>query len=102
MSTNSTASRTCAVSVGTAGVDVVVLIVTAVLAVVAIVGLIVSCLRDRSASHGAIGTVLLSLYDVITDFLFLFSMIERSGTPGVTDLTILASAASVLTGLFLR
>ena len=61
MSTNSTASLTCAVSVGTAGVDVVVLIVTAVLAVVAIVGLIVSCLRDRSASHGAIGTVLLSV-----------------------------------------
>ena len=59
--TNATASLTCAVSVAAAGVDVVVLIITVVLAVVGIVALVVSCLRDRAASHGAIGTVVLSV-----------------------------------------
>lgn len=60
-STNSTASLACAISLTTTGVDMVVLIITAVLAVVELVALVVSCLRDRSASHGAIGTVFISV-----------------------------------------
>ena len=45
----------------------VAIVITAVFGLVGIVVLIASCLTSSSARHGAIGVVLLSLYDVLTD-----------------------------------
>ena len=55
-----------------------------------------SVVRNRKARHSAIGQVLLSLYDIVTDVLFLFEMIGRNGDGAYTSLIVVSV---VFTGL---
>ena len=63
-------------------IDVGAVILTVVVALVAAVALVVSCYRKRDAQHGAIGTVCLSLYDIMTDYLFLFTLMGAASSVG--------------------